>query len=95
MATPAPTSARGTTPLKVEATRQYTWITPEERENLRRIGGCFRCQEPRHMASQCPRFPYHRQVTTITTPAPTHGSNNLFANQTPAATDTAPARQGF
>ena len=94
-ATPAPTSARGTTPLKVEAARQYTRITPEERENLRRIGGCFRCREPGHMASQCPRFPYHRQIAATDSPAPTYASNNPFANHTPASADTAPASQGF
>ena len=102
MATLAPTSARGTTPLKVEAARQYTRITPEERENLRHIGGCFRCREPGHMASQCPHFPYHCQIAAIATdspaptaPAPAYASNNPFANQTPASADTAPTSQGF
>ena len=50
--TPAP---RESTPSKVEATRRYTRLTPEERDNLRRIGGCFRCRQPGHMASQYPR----------------------------------------
>lgn len=29
-------------------------LTAAEREHLRRIGGCFRCRNPGHIASQCP-----------------------------------------
>ena len=46
-ATPAParatTPARGSTPIKVEATRQYTKLTPKERAALQSSGSCFRC----------------------------------------------------
>jgi hypothetical protein len=50
--TPAP---RNQIPIEDEATHQYTRLTPEERENLRQIGGCFRCRQPGHISSQCPR----------------------------------------
>lgn len=53
-ATPTP-SSRGTTPIKVEVARQFTRLTPEERETLKRTGGCFRCRQQGHMAHQCPR----------------------------------------
>ena len=54
------------------------------------------------MASQCPHFPYHRQITAVamdspapTTPAPAYALNNPFTNKTPTPADTAPASQGF
>ena len=58
--TPAPargtTPARATTPaIKIEAARQYTKLTPEERTQLARTGGCFRCRQQGHMARDCPR----------------------------------------
>ena len=65
--TPAP--ARQTTPaVKAEVACQYTKLTPETRAELSRIGVCFYCREPGHMASQCPRRQAH--VTAITTTAP-------------------------
>ena len=56
-ATPTPRgrTPRFQTPIKVETARQYTRLTPEEREYLARTGGCFRCRQPGHMAHQCPR----------------------------------------
>ena len=62
----ASTVPRGQTPIKIEAARQYTRLTPEERETLRRTGGCFRCCQTGHMASQCPRT---AQVTAVSAPA--------------------------
>ena len=50
--TPAPQAQN---PVKTEAARQYTKLTEGERENLRRIGGCFRCRQQGHLANQCPR----------------------------------------
>jgi hypothetical protein len=41
-ATPQP-YLRQSTPIKVEAARQFTKLTPEERENLCRAGRCFYC----------------------------------------------------
>ena len=66
--TPMP---RGQTPVKVEAARQYTRLTPEERENLRQIGGCFRCRQHGHIASQCPRNIQVANLATLDPPAPT------------------------
>ena len=47
LATPAPARATipacGSTPIKVEAARQYTKLTPEERVALQSSGSCFRC----------------------------------------------------
>jgi len=51
---PSPTPSRGTTPIKVEANRQYVKLTADERTELARIGGCFYCHQRGHMASQCP-----------------------------------------
>jgi hypothetical protein len=41
-ATPQPYS-RQSTPIKVEAARQFTKLTPKEQENLCRAGRCFYC----------------------------------------------------
>jgi hypothetical protein len=67
--TPAPVGRASSTPvphgqthIKVEAARQFTRLTSEERENLRRTGGCFRCRQPGHMASQCPRQPQASEI---------------------------------
>jgi len=51
---PSPTLSRGTTPIKVEANRQYAKLTAYERTELACIGGCFYCRQCGHMASQCP-----------------------------------------
>ena len=52
---PSAPASRHQTPIKVEAARQYTRLTPEEREDLRKTRACFRCRESGHMAHQCPR----------------------------------------
>ena len=68
-ATPAParatTPARGSTPIKVEAARQYTKLTPEERAALQSSGSCFRCRQPGHMARNCPRGAARISAATI------------------------------
>ncbi len=61
-ALPSATAPRNQTPIKVEAARQHTRPTPEEREHLRKIGACFKCRERGHMAHQCPR---NAQVTNV------------------------------
>ena len=77
--TPAP--IRQTTPaVKAEVARQYTKLTPETRAELSRIGACFYCREPGHMASQCPRHQARVAATTTTAPPP----------QTQVATTTVP-----
>ena len=64
-----PTPVRQATPaVKAEVARQYTKLTPETRAELSRIGACFYCREPGHMANQCPRR--QARVAAITTPAP-------------------------
>ena len=50
------------TPIKVEATRQYTHLTDEECENLRQMGACFQCRQRGHMINQCPR---NAQIASI------------------------------
>ena len=88
----APSSLHATTPIKVEATRQYTKLTPEARAELARIGACFYCREPGHMASQCPR--HKARVALLATvpeapaPAPTYAPP-------PPPKDSAPASQDF
>jgi hypothetical protein len=66
--TTAPTTStpRISTPIKAETARQYTRLTPEERERLRQLGYCFRCQQPGHIASHCPR---NAQVAAIDPPS--------------------------
>ena len=79
--TPAP--ARQTTPaVKAEVARQYTRLTPETRTELSRIGACFYCREPGHMASQCPRRSARVAATTTDTSPP----------QTQVAATTAPSQ---
>jgi hypothetical protein len=51
--------------VKAEAARQYTRPTNEERENLKRIGACFRCRQPGHLASDCPRNVQVANLATI------------------------------
>ncbi len=66
----ATTTPQGQTPIKVEAARQYTKLTPQERAELARTGSCFRCREQGHMAAQCPQG--NRQVNAVepATPVP-------------------------
>jgi len=41
-------------------------LTNEERERLRRMGGCFRCCKPGHLARNCP-LPnrQHAQINSL------------------------------
>jgi hypothetical protein len=83
------TPGRQSTPIKVEVARQYTKLTPAERTELARIGGCFRCQEPGHMARDCPCT---ARVAAITTPAPTPALDTM---PPVTASEPAPASQDF
>ena len=67
--TPTPVPGGATNPIKVEVARQYTHLTDTERENLRRQGGCFRCRQVGHMASQCPCRPQVAAVEVAATTA--------------------------
>jgi hypothetical protein len=64
---PAPQSRQGT-PIKVEAARQFTKLTPEERQRLRDTNACFYCRAHGHRAAECPNKPV--RVAAIATPAP-------------------------
>jgi len=83
---PSPTPSRGTTPIKVEANRQYAKLTADERTELARIGGCFYCRQRGHMASQCPNRRPARvaAITPDETPAPDPAS---VPDPVPAAQD--------
>jgi hypothetical protein len=39
-------------------------LTQQQRDQLRRIGGCFRCRRPGHMARECPRYTEQRGTTS-------------------------------
>jgi len=84
---PSPTPSRGTTPIKVEANRQYVKLTANERTELARIGGCFYCRQRGHMASQCPN---HRpaRVAAIT-------PDETSAPDPASVPDPVPAAQDF
>lgn len=41
----------GPAPMELDAISK---LTNEERERLRRMGGCFRCRKPGHLARNCP-----------------------------------------
>lgn len=41
----------GPTPMELDS---ITKLTPAERERLRKMGGCFRCRKPGHLARDCP-----------------------------------------
>lgn len=69
-------------PIKVEIARQYTRLTPEERERLSRIGACFRCREVGHMAHQCPR---NNRTATIAAVNPVATPEPLPTNAPPAS----------
>ena len=43
-------SPGGTTPMELDAISK---LTPNERERLRKAGGCFRCRQLGHMARDC------------------------------------------
>ncbi|MGL4650409.1 MAG: hypothetical protein ACRC1H_13460, partial [Caldilineaceae bacterium] len=52
----ASAAANGPVPMELGAVSAAPLppLTAAEREHLRRIGGCFRCRHPGHIASQCP-----------------------------------------
>jgi len=87
------TPARGSssTPIKVETARQYTRLTPAEREELRRTGGCFCCRQKGHMASQCPRNAQVAAVESAPAPVPAPAA----PAPAPDAPVPAPASQDF
>jgi hypothetical protein len=43
-------SPGGTAPMELDAISK---LTPQERERLRKAGGCFRCRQTGHMARDC------------------------------------------
>jgi hypothetical protein len=47
---PAYRSPGGTAPMELD---MIIKLTPLERERLRKIGGCFRCRKPGHLARDC------------------------------------------
>lgn len=54
---PAANPTTGPTPMEVDAlNRKLSPLTQAERDRLRKIGGCFRCREPGHIAPNCPTF---------------------------------------
>ena len=82
----ATTAPQGQTPIKVEAARQYTKLTPQERAELARTGSCFRCREQGHMAAQCPRG--NQQVNAIEPATPVTPATPATVSDT-ASTTTA------
>jgi hypothetical protein len=44
-------SPGGSAPMEIDAIGK---LTDAERERLRKIGGCFRCRKPGHLARDCP-----------------------------------------
>ena len=54
----------GTIPMEVDAIRRTT-LSPQDRERLRKTGGCFFCREVGHMARDCPRK--KKSVTAVET----------------------------
>ena len=48
-----PLSSEGPSPMEVDAIQRRA-LTPEEKEHLRQIGGCFYCRKPGHIISSCP-----------------------------------------
>jgi hypothetical protein len=43
----------GPVPMEVDAIQRHP-LTPEERDRLRQVGGCFYCRQPGHIISACP-----------------------------------------
>jgi hypothetical protein len=54
------TSHEDLTPIQIDAFKtksspsKLTKLTDEERTHLRRLGACFKCRKPGHMARECP-----------------------------------------
>jgi succinate dehydrogenase/fumarate reductase-like Fe-S protein len=57
---PGPASRNA--PLEIDAIRRTT-LSLQEREHLRKVGGCFSCRETGHMARECPRKA--RNITAV------------------------------
>ena len=51
---PAAAPRDGVVPMEVDALRARGPLTEEERDELRRTGGCFRCRMPGHTQHTCP-----------------------------------------
>lgn len=49
-----PSSNTGPVPMEIDAIQTRKKLTPTERERLLRIGACFYCRQPGHMAQACP-----------------------------------------
>ena len=75
------------TPIKAEVARQFTRLTPEERERLSRIGACFRCREPGHMAHQCPRNNQTATIAVVNPVATPQPPTNPAPTSAPPASD--------
>jgi hypothetical protein len=59
---------RGPAPMDVDSISR---LTDAERERLRKIGGCFRCRKPGHLARDCPLTDRrHPRINAIDTPEP-------------------------
>ena len=59
-----PIDNSGQIPMEIDAIRRSK-ITNQERDQLRRTGGCFFCREIGHMARDCPRKRKPAKVNAI------------------------------
>ena len=57
----APSNASATMELD---SIKFKKLTPEERDRLRKMGSCFYCRQPGHMAGQCPKKPKETYAIT-------------------------------
>jgi Ty3 transposon capsid-like protein/Zinc knuckle len=60
--TTPPTRSTGVIPMEIDAIRRGA-LTDQERDHLRKTGGCFFCREPGHMARSCPKK--RKQVSVV------------------------------